>query len=91
MQHCYGGSAPNSFGQLGAGSGDAERDMFDAIERWVEQGIAPERIIATKRKNDLDPRSEPLRTRPLCAYPSVARYKGTGSTDDAANYACVAP
>jgi len=91
MQHCYGGSAPNSFGQFGAGSGDAERDMFDAIERWVEQGIAPERIIATKRKNDLDPRSEPLGTRPLCAYPSVARYKGTGSTDDAANYACVAP
>jgi feruloyl esterase len=70
------------------GSGDPEHNLGAALERWVEHGIAPERIIATKRKNDLDPKSDVLRTRPLCAYPQVARYKGTGSTDDAANFAC---
>lgn len=88
MQHCFGGSGPNSFGQLGPEGGDADHDINTAIERWVEQGIAPERIVAVKRKNDLDPKSEVLRTRPLCAYPAVARYKGTGSTDDAANFVC---
>jgi len=88
MQHCGGGSGPNSFGQFGAGSGDAQQDMGAALERWVEQGIAPERIVATKRRNDRDPKSEVVRTRPLCAYPLVARYKGSGSTDDAANFVC---
>jgi len=44
--------------------------------------------VAAKRKNDLDPSSPILRTRPLCAYPMVARYQGSGSTDDAANFVC---
>lgn len=88
MQHCGGGSGPNSFGQFGVGSADPEHNLGAALERWVEQGVAPERIIATKRKNDLDPKSDVLRTRPLCAYPQVARYKGAGTTDDAANFAC---
>jgi feruloyl esterase len=52
--------------------------MAAALVRWVEQGTAPERIVATR----------PGRTRPLCAYPQVARYRGTGSTDDAANFDC---
>ena len=88
MQHCSGGSGPNSFGQFGGATGDAEHDVGAAIERWVEQGIAPERIVAAKRKNDLDSRSEAVRTRPLCAYPSVARYKGTGSIEDAGSFMC---
>lgn len=88
MQHCGGGSGPNSFGQFSAGAGDADHDIGAVLERWVERGIAPERIIATKRKNDRDPKSEAIRTRPLCAYPLVARYKGSGSTDDAANFTC---
>ena len=88
MQHCSGGSGPNTFGQFGGAAGDADHDVGAAIERWVEQGIAPERIIATKRKNDYDPKSEVLRTRPLCTYPLVAHYKGAGSTDDAANFVC---
>jgi feruloyl esterase len=88
MQHCYGGPGPNSFGQLRVGSGDADHDMDAALERWVEKNIAPERIVAAKHKNDLDPKSEVLRTRPLCAYPDVARYTGNGSTDDAASFVC---
>jgi feruloyl esterase len=88
MQHCFGGSGPNSFGQFEGAAGDADHDVGAAVERWVEQGIAPERIVAAKRKSDFDSKSEALRTRPLCAYPSVAHYKGTGSIDDAGNFVC---
>lgn len=88
MQHCFGGDGPNSFGQLSVGGGDPDRDMDSALERWVEKSISPERIVAAKHKNDFDPRSEVLRTRPLCAYPAVAHYTGTGSTDDAASFVC---
>lgn len=88
MQHCGGGSGANSFGQFGVAAGDADRDMDAALERWVEKGIAPERIVAAKRKSDMDPASAIVRTHPLCAYPLVARYEGSGSTDDAANFVC---
>jgi len=88
MQHCGGGSGPNSFGQLTVASGDADHDLDAAMERWVEKGIAPERIVAAKRKSDFDPASAIVRTRPLCAYPLVAHYQGSGSTDDAANFTC---
>jgi Tannase and feruloyl esterase len=91
MQHCGGGSGPNSFGQFGPAMGDADHDVEAALERWVEQGTAPERIIATKHKNDQDPTSDVVRTRPLCMYPAEARYKGSGSTDDAANFSCGKP
>jgi hypothetical protein len=67
MQHCGGGPGPNSF------------DMNKPIETWVEQGVPPGPIVATK----------PGRSRPLCPYPEVARWKGSGSTDDAANFSCV--
>jgi hypothetical protein len=87
MQHCGGGPGPNSFGAfVTSAQSDAQNDMTVALERWVEQGIAPNRIIASKRMG-ADSKS-PLRTRPLCPYPQVARYKGTGSTDDAANFEC---
>jgi feruloyl esterase len=88
MQHCFGGAGPNSFGQLSVAGGDADHDIDAALERWVEKNIAPEQIVAAKRKNDFDPKSEILRTQPLCAYPAVAHYKGSGSTDDAANFVC---
>jgi feruloyl esterase len=79
MQHCGGGPGPNDFGQGSPGaSGDALRDINTALEKWVEEGVAPAQIIAKKGE----------RTRPLCPYPQVATYKGTGSTDDAANFVC---
>lgn len=89
MQHCGGGSGPNVFGQGGVAKGNPESNIAAALEQWVERGIAPDRIIATKYKKGSDPESGVERTRPLCAYPEVARYKGTGSTDDAANFECV--
>ncbi len=90
MLHCEGGPGPNSFGQFAAGTGDPNTKIGAALQRWVEEGIAPERIVATKRKNDEDPTSEVTRTRPLCAFPNVAHYRGEGSTDNAANFDCAA-
>ena len=90
MQHCGEGPGANSFGQAGPSiQANAEHDISLALERWVEKGIAPDTIIAAKRVPDPDPTKGIVRTRPLCAYPQVARWKGTGSTDDAANFACV--
>lgn len=88
MQHCGGGPGTSSFGAVVTpGQSDAQHDMTVALERWVEQGKAPDEIIAAKRQG-LDPKTPPVRTRPLCAYPKVAKYKGSGSTDDAANFVC---
>ncbi len=75
MGHCGGGPGPNSF------------DMLSQLERWAERGAAPERILATKYRDD-DPRRGVLRTRPLCAYPGSAHYRGSGNTDDARNFTC---
>ena len=65
-----------------AGDGPFRFDQVSALDEWVEKGVAPERVIASHPSG---------RTRPLCPYPQVARYKGSGSTDDAANFACSAP
>ena len=91
MQHCGGGPGPNSFGQWSFAHGDPMHDVDAALERWVEEGVAPDQIIATKYKTGSDPASGIVRTRPLCAYPKVAQWKGSGNTDDAANFACVKP
>jgi feruloyl esterase len=68
------------------GPGPSQADWLAALEQWVEKGIAPTRIVAARPANATAPR-----TRPLCAYPQVAQYTGKGSTDDAANFSCVAP
>ena len=84
--HCGGGPGPNEFGQAG-GAGDAEHDMVVALERWVEEGVAPTRIIATKYNGD-DKTKGVSMTRPLCPFPQVARYKGSGDVADAKSFAC---
>jgi len=55
--------------------------------RWVEQGVAPETILATKFLGDTPPAVQ--MTRPLCVYPKVARYKGSGDSNVDANFVCV--
>jgi feruloyl esterase len=72
-------------GMTHCGGGPA-LDNFDALGAlvdWVENKKAPERINSTGA-------AFPGRSRPLCAYPRFARYKGTGSTEDAANFECAA-
>ena len=78
--HCAGGAGPSVFGQAGTPSADRTKNIDAALEAWVEQSIAPESIIAAKPDGS--------RTRPLCPWPQIAKYKGSGSTDDAANFTC---
>jgi feruloyl esterase len=91
MQHCGGGPAPAAFGQLDVGPGDAQHSMNAALERWVEEGTAPAAVIATQFKSWMDPASGIARTRPLCPFPEVAQWKGSGSTDEASNFVCSKP
>ena len=75
MNHCGGGPSTSLF------------DAFSALVQWVERDKAPDRLIGTAASDT----PWPGRTRPLCAYPQQARYKGRGSIDDAANFVCVTP
>jgi feruloyl esterase len=60
--------------------------MMSPLDAWVDRGTLPQRIEASKITA-----GKVTRTRPLCPYPQFARYKGTGSVDEAMNFACVAP
>ena len=66
----------------------ASRAEGYTIVDWVEKSAAPARIEASARQGTM---YFPGRTRPLCAYPQVAKYRGTGSIDDAGSFACAAP
>ena len=74
MGHCTGGQGPDTF------------DKIRLIERWVEKGEIPARVIASHRSA-----GKVGRTRPLCPYPKVARHDGTGSIDEAENFTCRLP
>ena len=73
--HCAGGPGPDRV------------DWVEAIRAWVEEGQAPDRLVASK----LGAEGDPTLTRPLCPYPQVAVYAGTGDPSDEASFACVAP
>ena len=91
MQHCGGGPGPDVFGQGGVTPvDDPQHNMYLALEQWVEKGAAPSTVIASKLASPA-PGSAVTETRPLCAYPQVAKYKGSGDTNDAASFACAAP
>ena len=73
-------------GHCGGGPGPDTFDAVGALSRWVEDGTAPDRIVVSHRSaGTVD------RTRPVCSYPQEARWTGTGSTDDAANFTCATP
>lgn len=73
-------------GHCGGGEGPNVFDPMAALEQWVEQGRAPGSIIAT---HSTDGKID--RTRPLCPYPQVAKYNGTGSIDEAGSFTCRLP
>jgi len=73
-------------GHCGGGPGPQPTGVLDALVSWVEGGKAPETLTATRR----DQTGAVTRSRPLCQYPLVAKYRGTGSTDDARNFVCSA-
>lgn len=81
LAHCITGPGPNSF------------DMLKPLEQWIENKTPPDSIIASKYENDFAsllgmPQGDPVRTRPLCPYPKVAHWTGSGSTDKAENFDC---
>nr|WP_315225837.1 tannase/feruloyl esterase family alpha/beta hydrolase [uncultured Limnohabitans sp.] len=81
MLHCSGGAATDQF------------DLLTPLVKWVEQGIAPQAPTASVRhaaagNPELPNTWAPNRSRPLCAYPTTARYNGSGSIEDASNFAC---
>ena len=93
MAHCSGGAGPNRFGSNPIGPTDPidpGHNIFRALMAWSERDVEPQAIIATKFTAD-DPTQPAMRTRPLCPYPTVARYDGSGSIDDAANFTCGSP
>jgi hypothetical protein len=92
MMHCGGGSGPGAFNSANGGQpkppyNDAQHDLFTGMIKWVEDGEAPSRVVATKYVGDAPVRGIALQ-RPLCAYPKRAWFKGSGDTNDAANFTC---
>ncbi len=86
MHHCGRGPGPNVFG--GAGQGlppemDAQHDIVMTLDNWVENGVAPEKIIASHLTGDAVDR-----TQTLCPYPQVAVYNGSGDANQAENFHC---
>jgi hypothetical protein len=71
----------------GAGQGPDAIDALTPTLTWVETGVAPDRLVATKYQDD----GTVVRTRPVYPYPTVARYDGSGSIDDAANFVATPP
>jgi len=78
MGHCSGGPGADNF------------DPLSVMVDWVERGIAPDTIIATKAPNKSTPNGAAFQ-RPLCSYPKVRIYSGTGNINDAASYSCASP
>ena len=93
MQHCGLGLGPNAVGGvfgLPSPAHDPAHDVIAALAHWVEDGAAPDQIIATSYRDD-DPTKGIAAQRPWCAHPAVARYSGQGARTEAASYACTAP
>ena len=96
MYHCAFGPGPNAFGNRFSGQvyaapppvEDTQHDALLALQQWVEQGVAPASLIATKYNNDL-PQQGIAMQRPICAFPQVPKYKGSGDTNAASSFTCV--
>jgi Tannase and feruloyl esterase len=94
MTHCYFGPGATSFGAVGQQIPPARDEVHDvqtALERWVEDGEAPNRMVATKYTDDAAATRTIKLQRPLCAWPSSAQYKGSGDPNDARSFVCKTP
>jgi feruloyl esterase len=94
MGHCFGGTGPNrfdssAFGGLQPPALDPEHDIFTALSHWVEDGVAPDRVVATAYVGGDQTKGVAMQ-RPLCPYPQRAWYKGGGDANAAANFVCAA-
>ena len=92
MWHCMGGPGPNAFGgsiQQQAPSYDPKYDLLSGLVQWVERGIPPKSVIATKYMGDAAQSAIEMQ-RPLCPYPQFPHYNGTGDSTVAQSYTCSA-
>ena len=87
LRHAFftrdGGVSGGVYHSLNGGPGTDTFDMLSAMRRWVENGDAPKDLPASRVEH-----GNVVRTRPLCPYPQVATYRGSGSTDEAKNFVC---
>jgi Tannase and feruloyl esterase len=92
MMHCGAGAGPNMFGNLldSAPAKDPDHNIFAALERWVEEDVSPDKIVATKYR-DNDPTKGIEMTRILCPYPEQAKWVGKGASSEAENWVCEVP
>jgi hypothetical protein len=94
MNHCAGGAGAVNFGQSGVVpvALDPQHDAVTALKRWVEEGAAPEQLIATTDPQPLHAAENPTNpatfTRPLCPFPQHAAYQGAGDPNSAASFIC---
>ncbi len=92
VEHCTSGPGPSAFGQLGIPTAKGEKfGLFDALVKWVEKDSPPGDIVATKYSSQETGGAKVVMTRPLCPWPKVAKYNGSGDPNDAASFACTAP
>jgi hypothetical protein len=92
MEHCIGGPGPSSFGQFGTPTTKGSQfGLFDSLVDWVEKGSPAEDVYATKYGPDAGGKMKAVMSRPLCAFPKVARYKGAGDGNDSGSFECAAP
>jgi hypothetical protein len=98
VAHCgFGGAGPNAFqtlyhktvGEMPPPVIDPQHDLLSALEAWVEAGVPPDRIVASKYGDD-DPSKPVVRTMPLCPFPAAARYDGKGDVNAADSWSCPA-
>jgi feruloyl esterase len=92
MAHCSGGLGPNAFGNgtFDPPVIDRDHDLVTALEAWVEQGLAPDRVIATHYVNNDAVAKVKQFDRPLCPYPKRSEYVGHGDPNAASSFACIA-
>ncbi len=91
VSHCGGGTGPSSIGggapEPSATFRNAEHHVVSAVIKWVEDGVAPEKIVATRFGTG----GVVVQQRPVCPYPAQAAYKGSGDINDADNFSCATP
>ena len=90
VSHCGGGTGPNAIGggapEPTAALRDADHHAVSAVIKWVEEGVAPEKIVASRIVG-----GAVVRQRPVCPYPAQAAYDGSGDINDADSFSCVTP
>lgn len=80
--------APSSAVHSVPGYSDPQHDVLLAIMAWVENGTAPNEIVATKFKNDTNPEAGVSIQRPICVFPKRAVYDGKGEVGEASSWNC---